>query len=177
MDDIETGIYLTRPTLELKAAYLSFYEEWKESGEVMIPFTIKKSPDNFRVMLDYLSDCEKGIEPAGNWIHENSTFWLVDNFEVIGVVNIRHRLTEKLFNAGGHIGYGIRPSSRNQGYANKTLSLSLEKAKELGLSKVLVVCKASNTASERTILNNGGIADKDFIDETGNILKRYWIEI
>lgn len=63
MDVIESSIYLTRPTLKLKSAYLSFYEEWQESREVMIPFTIKKSLYNFQNMLDYLNDCEKGIEP------------------------------------------------------------------------------------------------------------------
>lgn len=98
----------------------------------MIPFTIGKAPDNFQLMLDYLSDCEKGIEPSENWMPENSTFWLGDKLGVIGVVNIRHRLTEKLFNSGGHIGYGIRPSMRNQGYATKVLFLSLEKAIKLG---------------------------------------------
>ena len=46
---------------------------------------------------------------------------------IIGAVNIRHSLTEHLFNAGGHIGYGIRPSERRKGYATKLLALSLEK--------------------------------------------------
>lgn len=45
----------------------------------------------------------------------------------MGAVNIRHSLTKHLFNAGGHIGYGIRPSERRKGYATKLLALSLEK--------------------------------------------------
>jgi len=142
----------------------------------MIPFTIKKDPMDFQEMLGYLRDCEKGIEPKIDWIPANSTYWLIDNFEVIGAVNIRHYLTERLLNSGGHIGYGIRPSKRNQGYATEILSLSLIKAKELGIDRALLVCEANNTASERTILKNGGIADVDFVDEEGNILKRYWIE-
>ena len=64
-------------------------------------------------------------------------------------VNIRHSLTEHLFNAGGHIGYGIRPSERRKGYATKLLALSLEKAKELNITKALVVCDEVNTASEK----------------------------
>jgi len=131
---------------------------------------------DFQEMLGYLRDCEKGIEPKIDWIPANSTYWLIDNFEVIGAVNIRHYLTERLLNSGGHIGYGIRPSKRNQGYATEILSLSLIKAKELGIDRALLVCEANNTASERTILKNGGIADVDFVDEEGNILKRYWIE-
>ncbi len=95
----------------------------------------------------------------------------------MGAVNIRHSLTEHLFNAGGHIGYGIRPSERRKGYATKLLALSLEKTKELDITKVLVVCDAVNTASEKTILHNGGLRDDDFTEEDGNVVRRYWIEL
>lgn len=168
-------MFLVQPTLDFKSEYIDFYQEWKESGEEMIPFVIKKDPENFQSMLDYLSDCERGIEPPESWIPESSTYWLIDYNEIIGVVNIRHRLTEALFNAGGHIGYGIRPSKRRKGYATQILSLALEKAKDLKLEKVLLVCSSTNIASKKVILNNGGISDKDFIDERNNTLKRYWI--
>ena len=169
-------MFLARPTMDLKEEYIDFYQEWKESGEEMIPFVIKKSPVNFQSMLDYLSDCEKGIEPPESWIPESSTYWLIDNNEMVGVVNIRHRLTEALFKTGGHIGYGIRPSKRRKGYATQILSLALEKSKELNFDKVLLVCNSTNDASKKVILNNGGISAKDFIDEQNNILKRYWIK-
>jgi|SRR5690625_495485 len=170
-------MFLAKPTFDLKSKYIDFYQECKESGEEMIPFVIKKDPENFQSMLDYLSDCEKGVEPTESWIPESSTYWLIDNNEMIGVVNIRHRLTEPLFNAGGHIGYGIRPSKRRKGYATQILSLTLEKAKDLKLEKVLLVCSSTNIASKKVILNNGGISDKDFIDEKNNTLKRYWIDL
>lgn len=176
MNSIEREPYLIQPTIDYKNEYISFYKEWKSSGEIMIPFTITKDPMDFQKMLEYLSDCEKGIEPKIDWIPANSTYWLIDEFEVIGAVNIRHYLTEKLLNNGGHIGYGIRPSKRSQGYATKILALSLMKAKELGIDRALLVCEENNTASEKTILKNGGIADIDFVDEKGNIFKRYWIE-
>lgn len=177
MNSMKSDVYLARPTMELETEYLSFYQEWKESGEDMIPWVIGKDPSNFQDMIQFLLDSEKGINLPDNWVPD-STFWLVnDDKKVIGAVNIRHRLTEKLFNCGGHIGYGIRPSERRKGYATKLLSLSLEKAKELGIQKVLVVCDKSNIGSEKTILNNGGIPDTDFIEENGNIIKRYWIEL
>lgn len=168
-------MFLVRPTLDFKKEYIDFYQEWKESGEEMIPFVIKKNPVDFQLMMDYLSDCEKGLEPQESWIPASSTYWLIDNNEMVGVVNIRHCLTELLFKAGGHIGYGIRPSKRGKGYATKILSLALEKSKELHLDKVLLVCNSTNAASNKVILNNGGISDEDFIDEQNNILKRYWI--
>ncbi|SET18217.1 Acetyltransferase (GNAT) domain-containing protein [Oceanobacillus limi] len=95
---------------------------------------------------------------------------------MLGVVNIRHRLTEFLLQAGGHIGYGIRPSERRKGYATRLLSLSREKAKEIGLTKLLLVCDEANEGSIKTIQNNGGVADSDFIKEDGAVIKRFWIE-
>jgi predicted acetyltransferase len=141
----------------------------------MIPWVISKDPSDFNAMVQSLLDSEKGENLPVNWVPD-STFWLVDdNQRVIGVVNIRHRLTDALFNSGGHIGYGIRPSERRKGFATQLLSLALEKAVELGIKKVLVVCDSSNIGSAKTILNNGGISDRDFIEENGNIIKRFWI--
>ncbi|MFB6468287.1 GNAT family N-acetyltransferase [Cytobacillus sp. Hz8] len=161
--------------MEYESEYLFFYQEWKESGEDMVPWVISKDPSNFQEMVISLLDSEQGKNIPSNWVPD-STFWLVnEDKRVIGAVNIRHRLTDKLFNCGGHIGYGIRPSERRKGYATKLLSLSLEKARELSILKVLVVCDEDNTGSKKTILNNGGISDTDFIEEDGNIVKRYWI--
>src|SRR5699024_69328 len=96
---------------------------------------------------------------------------------IIGAVNIRHQLTEVLFNSGGHIGYGIRPTERRKGYATKLLSLSLEKAQELGIKKVLVVCDKTNLGSLKVIRNNNGIVASDFVEDDGNIVQRFWIEL
>jgi predicted acetyltransferase len=174
---MEPFVYLTRPVMELESDYLSFYQEWKESGENMVPWVLKKDPTNFQEMIQFLLDSEKA-ENLKEGLVPCSTFWLInENKNVIGAVNIRHRLNEKLLNSGGHIGYGIRPSERQKGYATKLLALSLEKAKEIGIQKALVVCDDGNIGSEKTILNNGGIPDKDYIEEDGNIIKRFWIDI
>lgn len=92
-------------------------------------------------------------------------------------MNIRHDLNEHLMNAGGHIGYGIRPSARGNRYAVTMLALALEKAKELGISRALVVCDSDNIASKKTIIQNGGTPDKDYIEEDGNRVNRFWIEL
>lgn len=170
-------LYITRPSMEYESEYLSFYQEWKDSGEDMVPWVISKDPSNFQGMIQFLFDSEKGENLPENWVPD-STYWLInENRKVIGAVNIRHRLNDKLVNSGGHIGYGIRPSERRKGYATKLLSLSLEKAKELGIQKVLVVCDEGNKGSEKTIMTNSGVRDMDFIEEDGNIVKRFWIEL
>ncbi|WP_241558897.1 GNAT family N-acetyltransferase [Oceanobacillus halophilus] len=169
-------LYLVKPAREFKDEYLSFYQEWVESGEDMIPWVIEKDPTDFEKMLQFLDDNEKGLNQPEGWVPD-STRWLVNEEKrILGVVNIRHDLTEFLLNGGGHIGYGIRPSERKKGYATKLLKLSLELTKDLGIDRVLVVCDKDNIGSMKVIVKNGGIEDKDFIEENGNIVKRYWME-
>jgi predicted acetyltransferase len=171
------NVFLSRPCMELHNEYLSFYQEWVDSGEVMIPWVISKDPSDFQGMIEFLLNNEKGENLPDGWV-PSSTYWLVtEDRKVVGAINIRHHLTEKLLNAGGHIGYGIRPSERRKGYATKLLSLSLEKAKELGLEKVLVVCDEGNMGSEKTIRKNGGVQDTSYVEEDGNVILRFWIHL
>lgn len=171
------NVSLVKPAEELEEEYYQFYKEWKDSGESMIPWVVSKDPTDFKGMLQFLRNNEKGEKLPKGWVPD-STYWLVTtNKKVVGAVNIRHSLTDTLLKSGGHIGYGIRPSERKKGYATKLLALSLEKAKELGIEKALVVCDYDNVASKRTILNNGGVADTSYTEDDGNIIERFWITL
>lgn len=173
---MEIYLRLTKPIIDLKDEYLEFYYEWLETGEEMIPWVIEKDPTNFEAMVQCLIDNENGVNLPEGWVPD-STYWLTNNRKIIGAVNIRHQLTDYLLYKGGHIGYGIRPSERQKGYATKLLALTLEKTKELGIRKVLVVCDETNTGSYKAIVKNGGIPDTDFIEEDGNVIKRFWITV
>lgn len=110
MDDLKyresmAQIFLVRPTVELREAYIEFFQDWQESGEDMVPWVISKDPTNYEEMLEFLFKNEDKQYIADGWV-PSSTFWLVnEDRKVVGAVNIRHALTEKLFNSGGHIGY------------------------------------------------------------------------
>jgi predicted acetyltransferase len=80
-----------------------------------------------------------------------NTYFLVRTADdkIIGMINIRHKLNDFLFREAGHIGYSIRPTERNKGYATLMLSLGLEKCKELSIDRVLVTCDRKNPASAR----------------------------
>ncbi len=108
-----------------------------------------------------------------------STYWMVNEKNMIyGVSRLRHTLTKKLELVGGHIGYDVPPSLRRNGYRTILLSLTLGKAKSMGIEKVLVTCDKDNIASVKVIINNGGKLDNEIIDETtGNLHQRYWIEL
>lgn len=120
-----------------------------------------------------LSNIAEGRVPA-------NTYFLVrtsDN-RIIGMINIRHRLNEFLFNEGGHIGYSIRPTEREKGYGTLILKLGLEKCMELNLKKILLTCDKTNIASGKVIQNNGGMLENEVYSETfSEIIQRYWIEL
>ncbi|MFD0682572.1 MULTISPECIES: GNAT family N-acetyltransferase [unclassified Paenibacillus] len=174
---MHSQVYIIKPSIDYQDAYISFYQDWINSGENIVPWVVGKDPTDFPAMLQFLSEeAKEELLPEG-WVPA-STYWLMDTAnKVVGAVNIRHRLNEKLLNSGGHIGYGICPSERRKGYATLLLSLALQQTAELGLQKVLVVCDKGNIGSERTILKNGGVFESEFIEENGNCIRRFWIDV
>ena len=133
------------------------------------------SETNVDEYIQRTEDHSKGENLPEYWVPA-TTYWLVDNGEFVGHVNIRHRLNDHLEKVGGHIGYAVRPSSRNKGYGTKILALALPKAKELGLQKVLVTCDESNVASQKIIEKcKGQFQDKVPGEDEPKL--RYWIEL
>lgn len=169
---------LLSPGLALRDSYRGLVDEVLALGEELIPFPLRFPYDDFDALLERLENCAKGIGiPAGFVPH--STWWLVQGTsEVLGVVNLRHRLTPALENDGGHIGYGIRPSARRHRFGREILAQALVKAREHGLARVRLTCARKNTASARIILDNGGVLDSErFILERGKVVQRYWIDL
>jgi predicted acetyltransferase len=95
--------------------------------------------------------------------------------QLLGLINIRHELNEELLFVSGHIGYSIRPSERNKGYAHEQLRLALMVCDSLKINPILITCNKDNEASRRTILKAGGIKENEVTEDNGNIVERYWI--
>lgn len=91
--------------------------------------------------------------------------------QAIGFLSLRLRLTDALRVSGGHIGYSVRPSQRNKGFAKKMLHKAIMIAYEKNIDAVLVTCKVDNSASRAVILANGGLLE-DIQEGT----ERYWIK-
>ena len=96
---------------------------------------------------------------------------------MIGATNIRHRLNDYFLRIDGHIGGAIRPSYRGKGYGNKMLDLALQIARQMGMRRVLITCNKENKVSEKVIIRNGGIFESEEIEDNGNIVRRFWIDI
>lgn len=72
---------------------------------------------------------------------------------------------------------GVRPSERKKGYATQMLAKALEYCKdEIGLEKAMISCYQSNEPSRKTILNAGGILEKEY-EKDGEIVQIYWINL
>lgn len=157
--------------------YLIYIKEWEDSGEKIVPMASARAEVSFDDFLKRMREREtdkvreKGLVPA-------TLYFLVDEKnKICGALDIRHELNEYLEKFGGHIGYGIAPSERKKGYGKIQLKLGLEKAKKIGLKKVLITCDDNNIGSAKTIEACGGIYNDTLADAEANRIKRYFVEV
>lgn len=167
---------LVLPSLEYKESLLDYKREFAENNEVIHGSAglgnVKNFEEWYEAFLDNLKEetVREGLVPA-------TTYLALDHKgKIVGMIDIRHKLNDYLLKFGGHIGYSIRKSERNQGYATKMLSLALEECKRLGIKDVLLTCDKENIASAKTIINNGGQLENELAEEDG-ITQRYWIRL
>ena len=95
------------------------------------------------------------------------TFFLVresDN-RIVGMINIRLALNEKLKNFGGHIDYSIRPTERRHGYNKINLYLGLLVCQKHGIKEVLMDCDKDNLGSAKTMQALGGRLVREYYDD------------
>ncbi|MBE5804281.1 MAG: GNAT family N-acetyltransferase [Clostridiales bacterium] len=100
-----------------------------------------------------------------------------DDNKLIGLLSIRYELPESLTKKYGDIGYGVRPSERNKGYATTMLKYALSVCREKGKNRVILGCYKDNLASAATIRKNGGvlIEENDNYEE-GKISQYYLVK-
>lgn len=170
---------LVFPTEEHKSQVEDFLQEHIDNNE----FEMHGSGG-----LDRIKDFDLWLEKIRNDVSKKtmgegrvpSTLFLAirkaDN-KLVGIIQIRHELNERLVKDCGHIGDGIRPSERRKGYATEMIGLALKECKKMGIKRVLMVCYKDNIGSRKSIQNNGGILENEIIDEEGKLVERYWISL
>ena len=168
-------LQLVDPFVGAKDSYRSLLAEFASRGEEPVPYTLGYPHENFPALVARLLAEREGIGLPEGWAR-NSTFWLMEGDAVVGVSNLRHRLTPDLSVVGGHIGYGIRPSARGRGHAKVLLRLTLMEASTLDIDRALLTCAKDNLASAAVIVANGGVLkDEAFVDSVARVVQRYWV--
>ena len=112
------------------------------------------------------------IQPSEQYQHEIMDF----RGRIVGMINVRYDLTEEMYRYLGHIGYCVRKSERQKGYAAEMLRLALKEAKKIGLDRVLLTVDSDKTASIATMKKNGAVLANE-VPYLGKITQRYWIEL
>jgi len=170
-------INLVQPSIQYKTSYISLIKEFHDKNEPLIPFPLKMSTADFPALISALTGFEKGINLSPGFV-PHSTYWLVEGEQVLAVSNLRHRLNNRLMKEGGHIGYGVRPSCRNMGYATCLLAETIKKAVNKNIFSILITCDKNNIASSRVIRKNGGRLENEIFSPVHNgLIQRYWIHI
>lgn len=134
-------------------------------------------------------DCLEKYENVHEWLQfcedmtDKITWYMAvreSDSKIVGFIVFRHKLEydDDDIEFASNFGYSVRPSERGKGYAKEQLKLGLQKAKEVGLDKVRIVCRDINIGSNKTILANGGVyVDTIHGEVSGMNINRYDIQI
>lgn len=84
---------------------------------------------------------------------------------IVGMINIRLALNERLSRYGGHMGYSIRPTERGKGYNKINLYLGLKTCSRYGIESAFLDADLDNPASWRTMEALGGRRVREYYDD------------
>ena len=95
------------------------------------------------------------------------TYFLVRERDcrIVGMINIRLALNERLRRYGGNIGFGIRPTERGRGCNKVSLYLALKVCDRHGIGSVMLDADLENPASWRTMEALGGERIREYYDD------------
>ncbi|KFM98971.1 GNAT family N-acetyltransferase [Bacillus clarus] len=168
---------LVKPTHEYSEQIMEYRQAFLNASEQPHGSCSLQHFDSIDEWFEKVNIQEKGESLPPNRV-PSTQFLSMEDGGLIGLINIRHRLTPELLMENGHIGYSVHPDERRKGYATEQLRLSLFEARKLGLKKVLITCDKVNIGSAKTIQKVGGVLEDEVISpNNGEIVQRYWIEL
>jgi predicted acetyltransferase len=162
------ALTLIEPTLTLKDDFRALAEEFLAEDDQRY----REAVADFGKFIQLCSDEAVGRNLAPGRVPQ-STYWLVHSKQrILACSRLRHTLNTFLEEVGGHIGYDVRPSERQRGYGTQILRMTLDKARDLGLKRVLVTADSLNVASGESLRTMAA-----FVTVKGQLLRKYWIEL
>ena len=141
------------PEINDKDILQKYVQEHHNNGETSISASLGLSSSDYTEWVTKIkNNALSGDEQWG----KSLLYLCFDGDRLIGLLSVRYELPEVLSEKYGDIGYGVRPSERNKGYATAMLKYALSVCKEKGMEKVILGCYKENLASAATIQKNGG---------------------
>ena len=171
--------YLEEPSMKRKNEAVEYINEhYQYNSNINGSGTLHRYLNNYEEWLKILKNLnsKEGASKYG-WV-PSKTYYLIreqDN-KIIGMINIRLELNERLKQHGGHIGYGIRPTERKKGYNKINLYLGLVVCHEYGIEEVYLDADELNPASWRTMEALGGVLVEKYNDED-MLVRKYSIKV
>ena len=162
-------LYLEIPSSNRKEEAIEYIREHQEyNSSIHGCGSLDDYVDNYEEWLVRLESFRSEKPPKGYVPSE--TYFLIREMDnkIIGMIDIRLRLNERLMKYGAHIGYGIRPIERRKGYNKINLYLGLKVCREHNMEEVLLDADLNNPASWKTMEALGGTKIGEYIDEEDN---------
>ncbi|MDO9183004.1 MAG: GNAT family N-acetyltransferase [Bacteriovorax sp.] len=171
-------LFLTKPDIKYKASFFAGLAEMTKSSErfswnYLVPEDVIEN--DFTAYVQHLLKLE--THPPVGFVPD-TVYWAILKDEIIGRISLRHELNDFLKQAGGNIGYIVRPSQRSKGSASEMLRQLLLTDRAFSIGKLLLTCDEGNIGSEKTILKNGGLFEKTLLIESDKTFKKhFWINL
>ena len=158
--------YFEEPGITRKDDAVAYIKEFHEFGS-----DINGSGGLQRYLDDYEGWLEKLNEDYSRVPNEEKVparhYFLIRESDkrIVGMINIRLALNERLKHYGGHMGYSIRPTERGKGYNKINLYLGLRVCDQYGIEEVFLDADLANPASWKTMEALGGKRIREHYDD------------
>ena len=158
-------LYLEVPSIEREKDALDYINEFYQyKSDINGAGGLDRYSDNYSEWLLKLEE-DYSREPSEERVPGRTYFLVRENDNrIVGMINIRLALNERLRKMGGHIGYAIRPTERGKGYNKINLYLGLKVCAKYGIDTVLLDADLDNPASWRTMEALGGKRIAEYYD-------------
>lgn len=158
--------YFEIPGISRKEDAIDYIREFLEYGsEINGAGGLHRFLDDYegwlkKLDLDYIQVPDEERVPG-------RTYFLVreSDSRIVGMINIRLALNERLSHYGGHIGYSIRPTERGNGYNKINLYLGLKVCRKYGIERIFMDADLENPASWKTMEAFGGVRIREYDDD------------
>lgn len=161
---------LRRPDIDDKDSVMEMMAKFEEHDSAHDGGFWSNEEFDYSNWLQQNYDNEVGLNLPPNWVPSIQFVAFDENGNAFGFLSLRLRLNAYLIESGGHIGYSVRPSQRNNGIAKSMLKEGIKVARQKNIQDVLITCHDNNPASRAVIMANFGK-----LEDIRNHVERYWI--